>query len=64
MPRDNAMEKLHQDVGEIKGKLDSLIAMYTDDRNRLDAVEKEVWYGSGIAVVLAFLATKVPFLTR
>jgi len=64
MARDSAMEKLHQDVGEIKGKLGSLIAMYTDDRKRLDAVEKKVWYGSGIAVVLAFLATKVPFLTR
>jgi hypothetical protein len=36
------MEKLHQDVGEIKGKLDSLIAMYTDDRKRLDAVQKKV----------------------
>lgn len=64
MAKDNAMEKLHQDVGEIKGKLDSLIAMYTEDRKRLDAVEKKVWYGSGIAVVLAFIATKVPFLTR
>jgi hypothetical protein len=32
------MEKLHQDVGEIKGKLDS--PMYSDDRKRLDAVEK------------------------
>ena len=63
-PKESAMEKLHQDVGEIKGKLDSLIAMYTDDRKRLDAVEKKVWYGSGIAVVLAFIATKVPFLTR
>jgi hypothetical protein len=62
--KESAMEKLHQDVGEIKGKLDSLIAMYTEDRKRLDAVEKKVWYGSGIAVVLAFIATKVPFLTR
>jgi hypothetical protein len=38
--------------------------MYTDDRKRLDAVEKKVWYGSAIAVVLAFIATKVPFFTR
>lgn len=58
------MEKPHQDLGENKGKLDSLIAMYTEDRRRLDAVEKKVWYGSGIAVVLAFIATKLPFLTR
>jgi hypothetical protein len=68
MPRDDArastMEKPHQDLGENKGKLDSLIAMYTDDRKRLDAVEKRVWYGSGIAVVPAFLATELPFLTR
>ena len=28
-------------VGEIKGKLDALIAMYTEDRKRLDAVEKK-----------------------
>jgi hypothetical protein len=61
-PKESGMEKLHQDVGEIKGKLDS--PMYSDDRKRLDAVEKKVWYGSGIAVVLAFLATKLPFLTR
>jgi hypothetical protein len=63
-PKESGMEKRHQDVGENKGKLDSLIAMYSDDRKRLDAVEKKVWYGSGIAVVLAFLATKLPFLTR
>ena len=59
-----ARDQLHQDVGEIKGKLDSLITMYTEDRKRLDAVEKKVWYGSGIAVVLAFIATKLPFLAR
>jgi hypothetical protein len=38
--------------------------MYTDDRKRLDAVEKKVWYGSGIAFVLAFLSTRLPFFTR
>jgi hypothetical protein len=37
-PKESGMEKLHQDVGEIKGKLDS--PMYSDDRKRLDAVEK------------------------
>lgn len=53
------MEKLHQDVGEIKGKLDSLIAMYTDDRKRLDAVEKKVWYSSGASAVLAAIGVAV-----
>jgi hypothetical protein len=52
-----ARDQLHQDVGEIKGKLDTLLEFYEEDRKRLAAVERKVWYGSGAAAVLAVIAS-------
>ena len=52
-----ANDQLHQDVGEIKGKLDTLLEFYEEDRKRLAAVERKVWYGSGAAAVLAVIAS-------
>jgi hypothetical protein len=52
-----AHDQLHQDVGEIKGKLDTLLEFYEEDRKRLAAVERKVWYGSGVAAVLAVIAS-------
>jgi hypothetical protein len=40
-------------LGAIEGKLDTLIRFYEEDRKRLAAVERKVWYGSGISAVLA-----------
>jgi hypothetical protein len=40
-------------LGAIEGKLDTLIRFYEEDRKRLAAVERRVWYGSGLAAVLA-----------
>jgi hypothetical protein len=54
-----ARDQLHQDVGEIKGKLDTLLEFYEEDRKRLAAVERKVWYGSGVAAVLAVIASAV-----
>jgi hypothetical protein len=54
-----ARDQLHQDVGEIKGKLDTLLEFYEEDRKRLAAVERKVWYGSGVAAVLALIASTI-----
>jgi hypothetical protein len=54
-----ARDQLHQDVGEIKGKLDTLLEFYEEDRKRLAAVERKVWYGSGVAAVLAVVASTI-----
>jgi hypothetical protein len=54
-----ARDQLHQDVGEIKGKLDTLLEFYEKDRKRLAAVERKVWYGSGAAAVLAVIASTI-----
>ena len=54
-----ARDRLHQDVGEIKGKLDTLLEFYEEDRKRLAAVERKVWYGSGVAAVLAVIASAI-----
>jgi hypothetical protein len=54
-----ANDQLHQDVGEIKGKLDTLLEFYEEDRKRLAALERKVWYGSGAAAVLAVIASTI-----
>lgn len=54
-----AHDQLHQDVGEIKGKLDTLLEFYEEDRKRLAALERKVWYGSGAAAVLAVIASAI-----
>ena len=50
-----AREQIARDDGEIKGKLDTLLEFYEEDRKRLAAVERKVWYGSGAAAVLAVI---------
>jgi hypothetical protein len=54
-----ARDQLHQDVGEIKGKLDTLLEFYEEDRKRLAAVERKVWYGSGVAAALAVIVSAI-----
>jgi hypothetical protein len=51
-----AIDQLARDVGEINGKLDTLLKFYEDDRRRLTAVEKKVWWGSGVAAGIGLLA--------
>jgi hypothetical protein len=43
-------------LGAIEGKLDTLIKFYDEDRQRLAAVEKKVWYTGGVWAVLATIA--------
>ena len=54
-----AREQIARDDGEIKGKLDTLLEFYEEDRKRLAAVERKVWYGSGAAAVLAVIASTI-----
>lgn len=46
-------------LGNIEGKLDTLLAFYAEDRKRLAAVERKVWWMSGASAVLAVLANAV-----
>lgn len=46
-------------LGRIEGKVDMLIDLHKTTDGRLSAVEKKVWYGSGVAAVLAFFAAHV-----
>ena len=57
------MENLERSLGTIEGKLDMLIDLHKENDRRLGAVEKKIWYASGIAFVLAMIAGKLPFRT-
>lgn len=46
-------------LGRIEGKVDMLIDLHKANDVRLSAVEKKVWYGSGVAAVLAFFASHI-----
>lgn len=54
-------ENVQRSLGAIEGKLDMLIDLHKENDRRLGAVEKKVWYASGIAFVLAMIAGKLPF---
>lgn len=44
-------------IGRLEGKMDMLIDLHTKDSERLDAVEKKVWYASGASIIVGgFLA--------
>lgn len=50
-------------LGRIEGKMDLVVDMLKEDRKRISAVEKKVYWGSGLAVGLSFLAAKLGFIT-
>lgn len=58
----DAENEVARSLGRIEGKVDMIIDQLKSDSERLSAVEKKVWYGSGVAAVLAFVATKLNFL--
>jgi hypothetical protein len=61
VPEGELMESVQRSLGNIEGKLDMLIDLHQANDKRLAAVEKKVWYGSGIAFVLALIASKLQF---
>lgn len=50
---------LHRSVGRLESKVDILLERTKGFDTRLSAVEKKVWYGSGIAAVLAFISSRL-----
>jgi|EndMetStandDraft_7_1072992.scaffolds.fasta_scaffold1588735_1 hypothetical protein len=54
-------DNIQRSLGAIEGKLDMLIDLHKESDKRLGAVEKKVWYASGIAFILAMIAGKLPF---
>lgn len=47
------MEEVQRALGRVEGKLDSLIATVDKQNGRLSAVEKKVWYFSGIGTAIS-----------
>jgi GTP-binding protein EngB required for normal cell division len=45
-------------LARVETKVDMIITRFDKLEDRTAAVEKKVWYGSGVAAVLAFIATK------
>jgi len=56
---ESVQRSFERSLGNIEGKLDMLIGLHQANDKRLAAVEKKVWYGSGIAFVLALIASKL-----
>lgn len=50
---------LERSIGRIEGKLDMLIELHTKSEKRLAAVEKKVWWFSGVWALAALIASKV-----
>jgi hypothetical protein len=55
---------MEQDVirslARVETKVDMIISRFDKLEDRTASVEKRVWYGSGIAAVLGFIASKWP----
>lgn len=50
---------LARSIGRVEGKIDLILDRTHGLDARLSAVEKKVWYGSGIAAALAFIVTRL-----
>lgn len=47
-------------LGRLEGKMDTLLDMYKEDRERLASVEKKQWYHSGaMGIAVMFLVPKL-----
>jgi hypothetical protein len=52
-------DDLQRSLGRVESKVDMLLALSEAYEKRLHAVEKKVWYASGVSAVLAFIATHI-----
>jgi hypothetical protein len=50
---------LERSIGRIEGKLDMLIELHTKNDKRLAAVEKKLWWFSGVWALGALIASKL-----
>lgn len=46
-------------MGRVEAKIDLLLDRSEVHDKRITAVEKRVWYGSGVAAAITFIATKI-----
>jgi hypothetical protein len=52
-------DDLQRSLGRVESKVDMLLARSETYEKRLHAVEKKVWYASGVSAVLAYIATNI-----
>lgn len=52
-------DEMQRAMGRVEAKIDLLLDRTETHDQRIAAVEKKVWYGSGIAAALTFIATKI-----
>jgi hypothetical protein len=51
-------DEIQRAMGRVEAKIDLLLGRSDAHDQRISAVEKKVWYGSGVAAVMTFIATK------
>lgn len=52
-------EEIQRSMGRVEAKIDLLLSRSDTHDKRISAVEKKVWWSSGVGAVLAFIATKI-----
>lgn len=52
-------DDIQRSMGRVEAKVDLLLERTEGYEKRLSSVEKKVWYGSGVAAVLAYVATNI-----
>ena len=52
-------DDLQRAMGRVESKVDILLDRTEGYEKRIHAVEKKVWYASGVSAVLAFIATHI-----
>lgn len=52
-------DEIQRAMGRVESKVDMLLDRSSAYEKRLHAVEKKVWYASGVSAVLAYIATHI-----
>ncbi len=52
-------DEMQRSMGRVESKVDMLLERSSGYEKRLHAVEKKVWYASGLSAVLAYIATQI-----
>lgn len=52
-------DDVQRSLGRIEGKLDNVLERMGDSDKRISAIEKKVWWSSGAAAIVAFIATRI-----
>lgn len=57
-------DDVQRSLGQIEAKVDILLERTAAFEGRIGAVEKKVWWSSGAAAVIAFIATRITGLSH